>query len=385
MSKSYADISLSPALAQFQHRRQSPSGAAPPTGSGSGSGSYTSPYHSLAALRNLPRRSLIRIAVLLALGIPLALLLAGSSPFAFPNASSSAGVGSGTGAGAGAYGQKRSDTGLAWNRPPGGGEGRGIGGFWGFGSSGSRSGVDHDGGRGQGAGGGEAVLDLVESMPLTTFDGGELSVFGLPGARCAQMRTGTLPERDRRAHQIGLAGYTVFSNLYLSSGAFLHVSEPPSTLEEGVPPRPLDVQNSDTPTAADPMDRWAKKGSKSTGKSSSVQVDTQRPPLPHARQIMSGPRTPDGRYEAAGEERWRVVDQTVAQGELGERAVYLSGVTYIFNDEAGDSESHRLPDYSLHMGSTGQASGRTAKLMSSRIPRLLQVSPLDYPRDMYKR
>ena len=50
------------------------------------------------------------------------------------------------------------------------------------------------------------------------------------------------------------------------------------------------------------------------------------PPLPLIRQIMSGPRT-DGGFPAAGEDRWRVIGEDIARGELGKRAIYLSGVT----------------------------------------------------------
>jgi hypothetical protein len=100
------------------------------------------------------------------------------------------------------------------------------------------------------------------------------------------------------------------SNLYLSSGVFLHVSEPDSTLERGTPPTALDAD-----ATGGSAERRAGKGANGG------------PPLPHTRQIISGPRTSEGRYEAAGEDRWRVVDEDSAAAELGKRAVYLKGVT----------------------------------------------------------
>lgn len=93
--------------------------------------------------------------------------------------------------------------------------------------------------------------------------------------RAARKRTPLTP--------LGIPGYTLWSNLYVSSGALL-----------------------------------------------AVQPDRRDPTEPEwlaTRQIMSGEKRPTGGYGAADEERWRVVDESVASGELGKRGIFLSGVT----------------------------------------------------------
>jgi hypothetical protein len=82
---------------------------------------------------------------------------------------------------------------------------------------------------------------------------------------------------------LGIPGYTLWTNLYVSSGALL-----------------------------------------------AIQPDRRDPTEPEwlaTRQIMSGEKRPTGGYGAADEERWRVVDESVASGELGKRAIVLNGVT----------------------------------------------------------
>lgn len=81
---------------------------------------------------------------------------------------------------------------------------------------------------------------------------------------------------------LGVPGYSVFSNLYLSAGGFTFV-EP----ESGV--------------------KYKK--------------------LPGTRQILSGPKQKNGHYPAADEERWRIIGNEQASGELGSRALHLKGVT----------------------------------------------------------
>jgi hypothetical protein len=81
----------------------------------------------------------------------------------------------------------------------------------------------------------------------------------------------------------GIAGYTLWSDLYLSSSALVAVR----------------------PSHRDPSE----------------------PEYPAVRQIMSGEKRPTGGYPAADEERWRVVDESVIRGELGKRAILLKGVT----------------------------------------------------------
>jgi hypothetical protein len=109
----------------------------------------------------------------------------------------------------------------------------------------------------------ETTLDLEEELPMSIYDGGTFFVQPL----CP-------------ADPTGPAGYSVFSNLYLSAGSLLYVA--------------------------------------------SDRESTRL--LPKTRQIMSGPRSGKG-YPAADEDRWRVVEHEQAGAELGKRAVYLRGVT----------------------------------------------------------
>jgi hypothetical protein len=107
----------------------------------------------------------IRIAVLLAISVPLALLLLGTGRSTGYDRSTS----SRPRAGAGAYGQKRSDSGLGWNRLPGGSSAGSR--FWDF-TRGRTQAVEGD--DLEVSQGGDVVVDLGEGLPLTTFDGGAL-------------------------------------------------------------------------------------------------------------------------------------------------------------------------------------------------------------------
>ncbi|KAK4684253.1 short coiled-coil protein, partial [Tremellales sp. Uapishka_1] len=90
----------------------------------------------------------------------------------------------------------------------------------------------------------------------------------------------------------GIPGYSIFSNLYLSSSTFLAVR----------PSIPLPGQKD----------------------------------IPPVRHIMSASKSPKGGYPAAGEDVWRVIDgEEMARDELGKTAILLKGVTYIFNDGPG--------------------------------------------------
>jgi hypothetical protein len=109
----------------------------------------------------------IRIAVLLAISVPLALLLLGTGRSTGYDRSTSSRPRAG--AGAGAYGQKRSDSGLGWNRLPGGSSAGSR--FWDF-TRGRTQAVEGD--DLEVSQGGDVVVDLGEGLPLTTFDGGAL-------------------------------------------------------------------------------------------------------------------------------------------------------------------------------------------------------------------
>ncbi|KAL7419057.1 hypothetical protein Q5752_005893 [Cryptotrichosporon argae] len=145
-------------------------------------------------------------------------------------------------------------------------------------------GLGPGGGGGTGAGkerregrGGETWVDLREDMPWTTYEG-------------------------------GLPGYTVFSNLYLSRGALLAVT-----------PSASPATSSD-----DDDDALAGEGA------------ARRAPIPPARAVMSGEKRAGGGWPAPGEDRWREVEGgDVTRDELGDVAVRLPGVTYIFNDVPG--------------------------------------------------
>lgn len=89
------------------------------------------------------------------------------------------------------------------------------------------------------------------------------------------------------ADGIGSPGYTVWSNLYLSTGTLLAV----------------------------------------TGDDGSQ--------LPSPRHILSGEKQEKGGFPAAGDDRWRVEHEDVVRGELGRTAILLPGTTYIFNDIGG--------------------------------------------------
>jgi hypothetical protein len=100
----------------------------------------------------------------------------------------------------------------------------------------------------------------------------------------------------------------------------MHVGEPSSYLPPDVAPSSLNLSSSSMSGRA------------------RAKADT-RPPLPNTRQIMSGPRTPGAGFPAAEEDRWRVVDEVLAKGELGKRATYLRGVTVsLLCETLADSE-----------------------------------------------
>lgn len=103
-----------------------------------------------------------------------------------------------------------------------------------------------------------------------------------------------MPVRVVLISNSGIIGYSVFSNLYLSSGALLFVGEPESN---ALPDEGLGETSPSLRT------------------------------MPATRQIMSGPKPAQGGYKAADEERWRVVEEELAQGELGKRAIELKGTT----------------------------------------------------------
>lgn len=118
-------------------------------------------------------------------------------------------------------------------------------------------------------------------MACSVWPVGILLTYKTLGFRIKEQLRSARADADARA---GIAGYTVWSNLYLSAGAFLFV-EPDSG------PSPLSKK------------------------------------LPGTRQILSGARKPGGGYGAAEEDRWRIAAQEVASGELEKRAVYLRGIT----------------------------------------------------------
>ncbi|ORY30222.1 hypothetical protein BCR39DRAFT_530035 [Naematelia encephala] len=102
----------------------------------------------------------------------------------------------------------------------------------------------------------------------------------------------------------GIAGYNVISNLLLSSGTATFIRS--------------SAASSDSLDGHDPdLDPNIPK--------------EEVPKMPATRQLMSGAK----RDETAGEEVWRIIDETELADEGLGRAIILRGTTYIFNDEPG--------------------------------------------------
>lgn len=115
-----------------------------------------------------------------------------------------------------------------------------------------------------------------------------------------------MEKKERRLTDLGLPGYSVFSNLYVSAGGFMFVA--PSSRH--------------TP-ARDRMHGGGSDGNAAPDHG----VRKRRKVLPKPRQIMSGNLETKEHNKAAGEEWWREVEDGLAKDELGKKGLVYRGVT----------------------------------------------------------
>ncbi|WVQ79833.1 hypothetical protein IAT38_001933 [Cryptococcus sp. DSM 104549] len=108
-------------------------------------------------------------------------------------------------------------------------------------------------------------------------------------------------EMEMTRYEGGIAGYQVFSNLYLTGGALMAITPNPT----------LRVQED--------ADMDGEVGGDMEGA------------IPETKYIISS----NERGEEAGPDRWRVDGPEVGRQEIGKRGYRLGGVTFIFNDKPG--------------------------------------------------
>ncbi|WRT64526.1 uncharacterized protein IL334_001458 [Kwoniella shivajii] len=128
----------------------------------------------------------------------------------------------------------------------------------------------------------------------------------------------------------GLPGYQVFSNLYLVNSVLTSVISTTTNTNKAMVDLPLgpesDEEELELQMDLEMKDRLSNYNSKS--KSGSYGSHSRFPEVGY---IMSSEK----RGVAAGEDRWKIVNQDVGREEIGSRGYRLGGVTYIFNDPPG--------------------------------------------------
>ncbi|WVQ98316.1 hypothetical protein IAU59_005439 [Kwoniella sp. CBS 9459] len=124
----------------------------------------------------------------------------------------------------------------------------------------------------------------------------------------------------------GTPGYQVFSNLYLN-GATLTAIRPSALHSHSHNPADPSVEGDERDPQHDmTYQNRVHDQSDTTSSSSGIELE-----WPDVKAVMSSEK----RGVPAGEDRWRVIEESVGREEMGKRVYKLAGVTYIFNDPPG--------------------------------------------------